>query len=342
MQITTLSDLIGNTPLIRLNSLCDEKMEFQVFGKLESINPGYSVKDRSARGLLEQAKLDYDLQPGATIIESTSGNMGHALAMLCAIHGYNFICVLDPKTPKSNVSLVKAFGGQVAMVETPDASGSYQKKRFETAKRIARELPNCVNLDQYNNPAAIEAHYRTTGPEILEQTGGRIDVLIGSASTGSHLSGTAKFLKEKQPDLKVIGVEPVGSVVFGGIYKPFLQNGIGLSFKPGNIQTQYIDEVHRVSDIDAFRMCRRLARNDGLLLGGSSGSVAHVAAMYRKCATGPCNVVVILPDGGLKYLETIYDDQWLERNGLGALLEHPAHNQTLNRQATVLPINSHA
>jgi 2,3-diaminopropionate biosynthesis protein SbnA len=321
MDCKTLTALIGNTPLVRINSLCDDTKRFRVFGKLESLNPGYSVKDRSARGLLEQAIKDHDLKPGATIVESSSGNMGHALAMLCAMHRFRFICVLDPKTPKSNTSLVEAFGGKVVMIDTPDATGSFQKRRIATAKRIAQEMPNCINLDQYNNPAAIEAHYRTTGPELLRQTRTRIDVLIGTASTGSHLSGTAKFLKEKLPNIKVIGVEPVGSVVFGGTYQSFLQNGTGLSFRPGNIREQYIDEVQRVADVDAFRVCRELAKRDGLLLGGSSGSVLHVAAGLRAAAVEPCNVVVILPDGGLKYLETIYDNRWLIEHGLGVLVD---------------------
>jgi 2,3-diaminopropionate biosynthesis protein SbnA len=338
MYYKLLPDLIGNTPLVRINSLCDEDRGFQVFGKLESLNPGYSVKDRSARGLMEQAIKDHNLKPGATIVESSSGNMGHALAMLCAMHGFQFICVLDPKTPKNNASLVKAYGGVVVMIETPDSTGSFQKRRIATAKRIAQELPNCINLDQYNNPAAIDAHYRTTGPEILQQTRARIDILIGSASTGSHLSGTAKFLKEKLPKIKVIGVEPVGSVVFGGKYQPFLQNGTGLSFRPGNILEQYIDEVRRVADVDAFRLCRELARKEGLLLGGSSGSVVHVAESLRRVVTQPCNVVVILPDGGLKYLETIYDDRWLEKHGLGALVEKNIEKPPLLGQVDDQPI----
>jgi 2,3-diaminopropionate biosynthesis protein SbnA len=324
MLTTSVDKLIGNTPLIRLNSVCDDAAGIQVYGKLESLNPGNSVKDRSALQLLEQARIDYNLTPGWTIVESTSGNMGHALAMLCAVHKYRFICVLDPKTPKSNIALVKAFGGEVELVTTPDANGSYQKKRIEVARTLARRLPNCVNLDQYNNPAAIDAHFHTTGPEIYAQLRGRVDVLIGSASTGSHLSGTAKYLKSKDPSIRVIGVEPVGSVVFGGEYKPFLQNGTGLSFRPGNILVSYVDEVIKVTDIDAFGACRGIARSDGLLLGGSSGSVVSAARQYMKQLRYPCNIVVVLPDNGLKYLDTIYDDQWLRKNNLGALIEEPA------------------
>ena len=321
MHAQKIDQLIGRTPLIRLNSVCNDARNINVFGKLEAINPGYSVKDRSALHMIEQARRDHKLREGSTIVESSSGNMGHALAMLCAANKYRFICVLDPKTPKSNVTLVKAFGGTVEMVMTPDENGSFQKKRIALAKAIARDTPNCVNLDQYSNPAAIDAHFKHTGPEIYAQAGGRIDVLIGSASTGSHLSGTAKFLKSVNPNLHVIGVEPQGSVVFGGEFRPFLQNGTGLSFTPANLLEHYIDEVVKVSDQDAFAACRRVAREEGVLLGGSSGSVIHAARTYQSKVRGPCNIVVVLPDGGLKYLETIYDDQWLINHNLGSLVQ---------------------
>jgi N-(2-amino-2-carboxyethyl)-L-glutamate synthase len=321
MVATHVEQLIGQTPLIRLNSLCRERIGANVYGKLEALNPGGSVKDRSARQLLAQAMVDYPLRPGWTIVESTSGNMGHALAMLCAAHRFNFICVLDPKTPASNVRLVRAFGGRVEMITTPDYTGSFQKKRIATARALAQSLPNCVNLDQYNNPAAIDAHFRTTGPEIFEQTAGNIDVLIGSASTGSHLSGTAKYLKSRNPALHVIGVEPLGSVVFGGRYTPFLQNGTGLSFQPGNIMTALVDEVIKVTDRAAFSACRTLARSEGLLLGGSSGSVIHAANEYLDRTQRAQTVVVLLPDGGLKYLDTVYNDDWLCDTGFADLVD---------------------
>jgi N-(2-amino-2-carboxyethyl)-L-glutamate synthase len=321
MSATSVEQLIGNTPLIRLNSVCDEQRGINVFGKLEALNPASSVKDRSARQLLAQARTDYPLTAGWTIVESSSGNMGHALAMLCAIYKYRFICILDPKTPSSNIALIKAFGGMIRMVTTPDETGGYQKKRIALAKALATQIPNCINLDQYNNPAAIDAHFKTTGPEIYAQTGGRIDVLISSASTGSHLSGTAKFLKGRDRNIRVIGVEPEGSVVFGGEYRPYLQNGAGLSFRPGNILIDYVDEVMKVPDFEAFSACRGLARNDGLLLGGSSGAVVYAAIQVGKQQAGPCNIVAILPDNGLKYLDTIYNDQWLRSHNLGSLIE---------------------
>ncbi|WKB53471.1 PLP-dependent cysteine synthase family protein [Eleftheria terrae] len=321
MYAKNILELIGNTPMLELRSLGDPDQGVRVYGKLEACNPGFSVKDRSALQLLLQAREDHHLQPGWSIVESTSGNMGHALAMLCAIHRYHFICVLDPKTPKSNVNLVRAFGGQVEMVNMPDENGSYQKKRISVAKAIAERLPNCVNLDQYNNPAAIDAHYLSTGPEIFQQLEGSVDVLIGCASTGSHLSGTAKYLKERRGSTRVVGVEPEGSVVFGGQFKPFLQNGTGLSFRPGNILESLVDEVVKVSDHDAFLACRRMALEEGVLLGGSSGSVLHVARTVAAAATGPCNIVVVLPDSGIKYLDTVYDDQWLRANRLAGVLD---------------------
>ena len=321
MFANTVTELIGHTPLIRLKSLSDPGRDVHVFGELECRNPGGSVKDRTAFELLRRAQQDHGIGPGWTIVESSSGNMGAALAMLCAIQDYRFICVLDPKTPKANVNLVRAFGGEVEMVETPDEHGSFQKKRIAVARNIAAQLPRCVNLDQYNNPAAIDAHYYSTGPEIFAQLHGRVDMLVGAASTGSHLSGIARHLKERRPRVHVIGVEPVGSVVFGGEFKPFLQNGIGLSFRPGNILPELIDEVVKVSDHEAFLACRRAALEEGLLLGGSSGSVVEVARRVVERASGPCNIALVFPDGGLKYLDTVYDDQWLRANGLAGVVD---------------------
>lgn len=330
MFANCISELIGNTPLLRLASLSDPSRGINVYGKMECRNPGNSVKDRSAMELLARARRDHNLQPGWSIVESTSGNMGHALAMLCAVHGYQFICVLDPKTPKTNINLVRAFGGQVEMVDQPDEHGSYQQKRIAVAKAIASQVPNCLNLDQYNNPAAIDAHYYSTGPEIFSQLDGQVDVLVGSASTGSHLSGVARYLKERSPSTRIIGVEPEGSVVFGGDFKPFLQNGTGLSFKPGNIRDDLVDDVVKIGDREAFVACRRVALDEGLLLGGSSGSVVAAARRFVRQATGPANIVLVLPDGGGKYLDTVYDDQWLKAHNLGTVLEDLQRNATIS------------
>lgn len=309
-------NVIGDTPLILLPSISNEEKNIRVFGKLECINPASSVKDRSALQLIQSAEKSGALKEGYSIVESSSGNMGHALAMICAVKKYKFICVLDPKTPKSNIALVKAFGGSVEIVTEKDESGGYQKNRIKTAKRIAQEMPDCVNLDQYNNNAAMDAHYLHTGPEIYQQLDGDITHFMGCVSTGSHLCGTAKYLKEQKPDVKVIGVEPDGSVIFGGQYKPFLQNGTGLSFTPGNYLSEFVDDEMRVNDREAFSVCHSIARNEGLLLGGSSGSVLHAAAQVAKTAEPNSTIVAILPDGGLKYLNTVYNDEWLASNHL--------------------------
>jgi len=312
----SIDQLIGGTPLIRLNSISKPQDEIHVYGKLESLNPGCSVKDRTALRLIELAEASHQLGPGSTIVESSSGNLGHALAMLCAARKYHFICVIDPKAPRLTTALIKALGGQIELVATPDETGTFQKNRIARAKSIAESTPNCINLDQYNNPAAIDAHFRTTGPEIYRQLDGQVDVLIASASTGSHLSGTAKYLKSVKPGVVVVGVEPEGSVVFGGQYKPHLQNGAGLSFRPGNLLDAHIDRTVKVPDANAFVTCREIARQEGLLLGGSSGAVVHTAKEFVKHVSSPCNVVVILPDSGLKYVDTIYDDDWLRTNGI--------------------------
>ena len=314
MIVNDVSELIGNTPMIRIKGISDDTRNVNVYGKLEMFNPGCSIKDRSAFQLLEAARLEGKLKPGYSIVESSSGNMGHALAMLCAQYGYNFTCVLDPKTPKDNISLIKVFGGEVRMVVEPDNTGSYQKKRIALAKSLAESIPNCINLDQYNNPAAIEAHSRHTGPESYSQLNGKVDIIIGSVSTGSHLSGIAEYIKGQSPTTQVIGVEPQGSVFFGGVYIPFLQNGIGLSFIPENYRNEYVDTRLKVSDQDAFSYCHKLAREEGLLLGGSSGSVASVAHQYAKTCTPSTNIVMLCADTGLKYLNTIYDFEWLTNN----------------------------
>ncbi|MBL4795003.1 MAG: cysteine synthase family protein [Pseudomonadales bacterium] len=316
MIVQSVHELIGQTPLIRINSISGKNNGVNVYGKLEAFNPGFSVKDRSAYQLLKQARIEGKLKEGYSVVESTSGNMGHALAMLCAELNYHFICILDPKTPQSNIALIRAFGGEVVIVDTPDKTGGFQKKRIEVARSIAKERLNCINLDQYNNPSAIVAHKETTAPEIQKQLNNSVDVIFGAVSTGSHLSGIAQYFKTQSDTTTIIGVEPQGSVIFGGHFKAFLQNGTGLSFVPGNFQGKYIDRLIKVADLDAFDYCRKLAQQDGLLLGGSSGSLAFAAHQYAQNCTSPCNIVIICADSGLKYLDTVYNDEWIEQQQL--------------------------
>jgi len=236
--------------------------------------------------------------------------------MICAVHGYKTLCVVDPKTPQANLKLYKILGAEIEMVVEKDENGGYQKARIKRTKEIARTRENCIDLDQYANPAAREIHYHTTGPEIFRQLEGRVDVLVANASTGSHLCGTARYLKEQRLEILIIGVEPVGSVVFGGVPSSYLQNGTGLCFTPRNYDPTVVDREVKVSDQDAMFMVRRVARENGILLGGSSGAALFEAFSYAKTCQGPTNIVVIFPDAGANYMETIYDDLWMAEHGL--------------------------
>lgn len=236
--------------------------------------------------------------------------------MISAIKGYNFICVLDAKTPQSNINIIKSFGAEVDIVEEPDADGSFQNIRVERAKKIAATKPNTVNLDQYNNYDAVDYHYKTTGIEIYEQLPD-VDVVFGSLSTGSHISGIGKLLKEKKNDVKIVAVEPQGSVVSGGEYKPFLQNGTGLSFQPKNFRPEFIDTVMKIKDVDAFSSCRYICKEKGLFVGGSSGALVFAMVEYvKKNNLKNSKLLGILPDSGIKYANTIYDKSWLKKYGI--------------------------
>lgn len=303
-------ELIGRTPLLKLSRLV-EKDHASLYAKLEMFNLTGSVKDRSALGMIEVAEKDGLLKPDSIIIESTSGNLGISLAMIAQYKGYKFMCILDPKAEEGKINAMRAYGAVIVMIDRPDEEGGYQKPRIAKVKELLQTIPNAVNLDQYNNPSNPKAHYRTTGPEIYEDLEGKVDVLIGAVSTGGHLCGTAKYLKGKIPEIWVVGVEPNGSVLFGGKYKPYLQQGTGLSFQAGNYDESLIDEKIKVSDEDAFRTIRELAKREVILVGGSSGGIIHVALQKARVLPPDKNIVAILPDHGDRYLTTIFSDEWL-------------------------------
>jgi len=257
--IENILDCIGNTPMVRLQNLFPEN-QANVFAKLEGFNLTGSMKARSALGMVEAAEERGELKPGMTIIESTSGNLGYALGAIGAMKGYKVILVIDPKTDELKRNVLKAYGTELIMVHEPDETGAYQPTRLKKVKELLDTTPNSWTPCQYHNEDNLWAHYKTMGPEIFEDLGGKVDILVGSIGTCGHLGGSAKYLKEKNPELKVIGVEPEGSVIGGGEYHPYLIQGPGLSFTPSNYDPQVIDEVVKVSGEHAFYAARELAK----------------------------------------------------------------------------------
>jgi len=316
-------DVIGGTPLVRLNRVT-RGLRCTLAAKVEFFNPGGSVKDRIALNIVEAAERDGRLKPGGTIVEATSGNTGMGLALVAAIKGYKTVFVMPDKMSMEKVRLLRAFGSKVIITPTavaPDDPLSY----YEVSKRVAAETPNAILANQYHNPENPRSHYLTTGPEIWEQTGGKVtDVIIGMG-TGGTITGIGKYLKEKNPKIKIVGVDPVGSLLYethrlGRVPddphpKTYKTEGIGEDFLPTALDLSVVDEVIQIGDKETFLTTRRLVREEGIFCGGSSGTA--VAAALRYCRDlGPDRlVVVILPDSGSRYLSKVFDDDWMRENG---------------------------
>jgi len=313
-------ETIGNTPLVRLNKVARDVKPI-VLAKVEFFNPGGSVKDRMAIYMVEDAVRKGLLGPGGTIVENTSGNTGIALALYAAVKGYSSIFTIPDKMSKEKIDLLKAFGAKVVICPTavpPDSPESY----YEVAKRIARETPNSYLVDQYHNQNNVEAHYSSTGPEIWEQTNGRIDCLIAGAGTGGTISGAGRFLKEKKPGVRIIGVDPIGSVYHDWFkYKKIVESrvymveGIGEDMLCETMHFHMIDDIIQVSDRDSFLMAGRLVREEGILAGGSSGSAVCAALKVCEKLSEDQVVVVILPDTGRNYMSKVFNNEWMMEKG---------------------------
>jgi cystathionine beta-synthase len=306
-------DAVGETPLVRLNAVARD-VPATVLAKLEMLNPGGSVKDRIGLRMIEAAESDGSLRPGGTIVEPTSGNTGHGLAIAAAIRGYKCIFVMPDKMSQEKISLLRAYGAEVVITPTavpPDSPESY----YRVADRLTEEIPGAFQPNQYFNQENPAAHEATTGPEIWRQTDGRVTAFVAGVGTGGTITGAARYLKARKPDVLVVGADPEGSIYSGDVH-PYLTEGIGEDFWPATFDPSLVDRYVRVSDRDAFRMARRITREEGVLVGGSSGT-AVVAALEVARELGPDDVVVvILPDTGRNYLSKLYSDTWLLQYGL--------------------------
>jgi len=330
--VNSLLDLIGNTPLLRLSTTLDEVAETAppVLAKLEYFNPGGSVKDRIATRMIEAAEASGELQPGGTIVEPTSGNTGVGLAMVAQSKGYKCVFVCPDKVSEDKRNVLKAYGAEVVVCPTavpPEHPDSY----YNVSDRLASQ-PGAWKPDQYSNPHNPRSHYETTGPELWQQTDGRITHFVAGVGTGGTITGVGRYLKEQNAAVQVVGADPAGSVYSGGSGRPYLVEGVGEDFWPETYDRSIADRIIEVSDADSFAFTRRLAREEALLVGGSSGMAAFAAVqLARELAGTPegedAVIVVLLPDSGRGYLTKVFNDEWLAQYGFAS--GHEPTSQTV-------------
>lgn len=314
-------ELVGRTPLVKLNRITKD-IRATVLAKMESLNPGYSVKDRIGVAMIEAAEREGKIKPGGTVVEATSGNTGVGLALAAAVKGYKCIFVMTDKASTEKVRYLKALGADV--VVTPAAARPGTPDHYvATAQRIANETPNSFYPDQYSHPANPEAHYRTTGPELWEQTEGKITHFVAGIGTGGTISGTARYLKEKNPDIRIIGADPYGSIYksykeTGEIIEatPYLVEGIGQATLPKNFHGDYVDEVVNITDRDSFELSRQLGRLEGIFCGGSTGTNLAAALKVARTLDESGIVVFIVCDTGEHYLSKHHSDEWMKEKRL--------------------------
>lgn len=313
-------DLVGNTPLVKLQHVTED-VECTVLVKLEYLNPGGSAKDRIAKRIIDAAEASGELRPGGTIVEPTSGNTGVGLALVAQQRGYTCVFVLPDKVGEDKIDVLRAYGAEIVMTPTSvpaDSPESY----YSVSDRLAREIPGAFKPNQYENQNGPRSHYETTGPEIWRDTDGKVTHFVAGVGTGGTISGTGRFLREVSDDrVRIIGVDPEGSVYSGGTGRPYLVEGVGEDIWPGTYDPAVPHEIVAVDDAESFAMTRRLAREEGILVGGSSGMA--VAGALRVAATLPKDavVVVLLPDGGRGYLSKIFNDSWMRSYGFNEVGE---------------------
>jgi N-(2-amino-2-carboxyethyl)-L-glutamate synthase len=303
-------DCVGNTPLVSLQRLFPTD-DAVVIAKLELMNPGGSMKDRPARYIIEQGMKDGTIPPDAHLVESSSGNLGVALAMVARVYGLRFTCVVDPKTTQTNVNILRKLGAHVEIVQEPDDQGGYLKTRIRRVKELIHTIPNSVWINQYANDLNWQAHYYGTAKEMVEQLDRPVDYFFAAVSTSGSILGCARRLRERFPNIRVIAVDAVGSVIFGG--KPGKRElpGIGSSRVPELLNPAEIDDVIYVHDREAVQGCRDLLNQEGIFAGGSSGSVVAAIQKMLPKLPKPCRILTLFPDRGDRYLDMVYDDDWV-------------------------------